>query len=76
MADEICHEYRASCSRKAAYFLIRLCASCYTGRQIYLAFSIGLLHGKAEVWMDSVRRCFHGKEKLYTENEKAFVGCL
>lgn len=49
MADEICHEYRASCSRKAAYFLIRLCASCYTGRQIYLAFSIGLHYGKA-VW--------------------------
>ena len=39
-ADEICREYRASRSRKAAYFLMRLCASYDTVRQIYLALSI------------------------------------
>ena len=40
MADEICHEYRASRSRKAAWFLMRLCASHYAERQIYLTLSI------------------------------------
>ena len=39
-ANGISHEYRASRSRKAAYFLMRLCASCYAVRQIYLARSI------------------------------------
>ena len=39
-ADEIRREYRASRSREAAYFLMRLCASCYAVRQIYLARSI------------------------------------
>ncbi len=39
MANKTFHAYRASRSRKAAQFLIRLCASCYE-RQIYLTLSI------------------------------------
>ncbi len=39
-ADKMCREYRANRSREAAYFLLRLCASCDTLRQIYLACSI------------------------------------
>ena len=33
--DKICREYRASRSREAAYFLMRLCASFYTGGQSF-----------------------------------------
>ena len=40
MADEIGREYCASRSRKAADFLMRLCASHDTEWQIYLALSI------------------------------------
>ncbi len=47
MANEICNEYRASRNRKAAYFLMRLCISYDTVRQIYLALSIG--HEKAKI---------------------------
>ncbi len=39
-ADEVCREYCASRSREAAYFLMRLCASCYTERQISLTLRI------------------------------------
>ena len=39
-AYEICHKYHKCRSRKAAYFLMRLCASCYAARQINLAGSI------------------------------------
>ena len=47
-ADEICREYRVSRSREAAYFLMRLCASCYTVRQIYLARSIIIVSNESE----------------------------
>ena len=38
--DEICREYCASRSREAAYFLMRLCASPYTERSVFLTSSI------------------------------------
>jgi len=38
--DEICREYRANRSRKAAYFLMRLCASHYTERSVFSTASI------------------------------------
>ncbi len=40
--DFICREYCASRSRKAVYFLMRLCASCYTERQLNLPLSISI----------------------------------
>ena len=40
MANEICREYCASRSREAAYFLMRLCASLYTERSVFLTASI------------------------------------
>ncbi len=40
MADEICREYRASRSHKAAYIPLWLCTPYYDMRQIYLARSI------------------------------------
>jgi len=39
-ANENCHEYSASRSRKAANFLMRLYASIYTNGQIFLLLSI------------------------------------
>jgi len=40
MTDEICREYRASRSREAAYFLMRLCAKLYTERPFFSTASI------------------------------------
>jgi hypothetical protein len=39
-ANVICRKYRVSRSRKTVSFLLRLCASQNTERQIYLALSI------------------------------------
>ncbi len=58
-ADEIRREYSASRSRKAAYFLMQLCASSYTEEQMFLLLSISIENGTTHIFLENVhiKRC-------------------